>query len=143
VGNRGCENMMGTNGKTGKNWERKNLLGLYRAIQYLMYKNFSGEFYTQKQTWVCKSLVFKLWSFLHARIWRTKHLVSITTGRTHTVRLYLKLPTAQWWSILILLKLCMQSTRWRQLQSPSNCTTFPSVYDGWLARSVCLALLCR
>jgi hypothetical protein len=42
-------------------------------------------------------LSFHVRPFLLAAIWRTKRLVSITSGRTHTARLYVKLPAAHRW----------------------------------------------
>jgi hypothetical protein len=78
--------------------------------------NFSGELFFQKQlykfiqTWLHKFLIFVLGSLLHAGIWRTKCLVSITSGRTHIAWLYVKLPPTQWWHMqLLLLKHCMQT----------------------------------
>jgi hypothetical protein len=55
------------------------------------------------------------------------------SGRTHIARPYVKLPTVQWWRILILLKWRTQTehqkcTRWRWSQSSSNCNTYYAEY---------------
>jgi hypothetical protein len=69
---------------------------------------------------VSKSLVFKLGPFFHAGIWRKKRLVSITSGRTHIALLYVKLPTAQWWCLLILLKCRTQKEHQKCIFSTSQ-----------------------
>jgi hypothetical protein len=60
------------------------------------------QWYKFIKIWARKSLVFKLGPFSHAGIWCTKRLESITNGCTHIARLYVKLPTAQWWRMLLL-----------------------------------------
>jgi hypothetical protein len=98
----------------------------YTGRFYSRRSDFSDELYIQKQlykfiqTWARKSLVLKLGPFLHAALWRTKRLMSISSSHTHITHLYVKLPTAQWWRILLLQTSRTQTahqkcTRWRAL----------------------------
>jgi hypothetical protein len=51
-----------------------------------------------------QTLSFQVRAFLTCCNLTDKCLVSISSGHTHNAQLYVRLPTAQWWCILLVLK---------------------------------------